>query len=111
MVSHTVDRRRTDTGVVAQHVARAEPIERGVGQAVDRRRIGDVGVDPDDLTGRAELAARGVERTGLDVGDDDLHPLGDERAREREPDPRRAAGDDGDASFECLHGLIPRVFV
>ena len=36
-----------------------------VGEAVDRRGIGHVGVDADDLTGRAELAARGVERRRL----------------------------------------------
>ena len=56
------------------------------------RRVADVGAHADHLGARRlELRDRVVERGLLDVAEHDLHALGRERRREREPDAARAA--------------------
>ena len=67
-----------------------------------------VGAHADDLgTGRLELGDRGVERALLDVGEDDLHALGDEPVGQRPADPRCRARDHGDLACELFHDRSP----
>ena len=56
---------------------------------------------------RSELVAGAVERRRFDVGETTFMPSRDERARERQPDARCAAGDDRDLSFAYLHRSPP----
>jgi hypothetical protein len=68
-----------DAGVVAQDVHGAEAFERRVGERLDLLGARDVGADAEDVRARrADRLDRGVERLGLDVGEDHLHALGRE---------------------------------
>ena len=50
-----------------------------------------------------QLAHGGVEQRFVDVGEDDLHALGEEPLAQRPPDATAATGDDGDLAPEVLH--------
>ena len=64
-----------DTGVVVQQVDRAEAVEGGVGERVDRGGVADVGRDPEHLGAGVLDEGDGLgEGRLLDVGDDHVHP-------------------------------------
>jgi hypothetical protein len=90
------EREAIGAGVVDQHVERPERLH-GRGDALAGRR----GVGHVHPHGEAVDLARHVPRARLvDVGDRDPRALGGQPPDRGRPDPRRAAGDQRDPSFE-----------
>jgi len=83
-------------GVVDQHVdgpqLARDPLEHGL----QARRVGDVGADGDG----AGLCGRGLRGFGVARGDGNARAGLPERARQRQPNPAVAAGDDGDLAVQ-----------
>src|SRR4029453_19219067 len=98
-----------DAGVVAEDVDAAVALPHLVRERLHRlglAHVGDVAVRFG--AARAQLGHRAIERAALDVGEDDGESFPGEAARQGEPDPRGAAGDDGDLTLLDLRGLSSR---
>ena len=77
-------------GVVAQHVGGAEPLERELGELGDRGLGRGVADRRRDIgTGLGEPGFDVAQLRGVDVGEHDAHPLGDEPFGERQARFRR----------------------
>ena len=101
---------RPDAGVVAHHVHGAIGVEGGVAECLDRRQIGDVGDDTDDLEALVPQLARGlVDQGGIDVGDHRLHPLTGEPFDERSPDASSSTRDHCDLAGDVFHCTLPLI--
>ena len=89
----------TEPGVVHEHVQTAEAIGDLRERRGDAVAVADVDVEgvPVDLVGDRTAGA------GVTIDDRDDRTLVRERDRSRLPDPRTAAGDDGDLSDELGH--------
>ena len=100
-VSRVAGHRRTDPGVVDQHVDVAELLHRQRDQVGARLRVGHIGAVGQRLAAGALDQRRGVGQpvhaasAQRDVG----AGLG-ERLRERDAQPAGGAGDDGDLAVE-----------
>lgn len=91
-------------GIVADDVHGAERVEGAPRERVDLVLARHVGLDGQHLGAAAgELAGRGGQRAGLDVGHDDLHALVRERRGERAADAARGAGHHRDPACESFH--------
>src|SRR5512134_1446588 len=91
-----------DARVVDQHVQAAERLLRLGEQPVHVRAAGDVGAGAADV-----LVERG-ERLVVDVADEDARARIAERARDREPDARRARGDQhAQVLGRSVHACLP----
>ena len=87
-------------GVVAHEVHRAERVQRGIAQRLDRREVGDVGDDAEHVEtfGFQVLDCR-LQRRLLDVGQHDLHALTGEAFSHRPADAAGSARDDCNLTF------------
>jgi hypothetical protein len=90
-----------DSGVVAEHVNRAELCKRALGERLDgvpaRRVCGHADRVVADARGRLLEAGR------VDVGHHEAHALGGEAVAERTADAACGAGDDGDPTAQLVH--------
>ena len=93
-----------DPRVVADDVHRAEPFPSCARERVDGTGIGDIRRDAQHLgPGGLMLRDRAFERDGIDVGEDQSHPLGGEASRQRRADPSGPARDHRDLPVQLLH--------
>ncbi len=91
-------------GVVVQHVDATERRHRGRDEAVYRRLVGDVDLDPDGSVPRGHDCGRARSRAvGVEVGDNDGCALLGEPVRGRRSDPVRGTGDDCHLPVEAAH--------
>jgi len=98
--------RDRDAGVVAHQVHGAVRVERPLRERLDVGGPGDVGHDRED--GRSaglHLRLDARQRSGLDVGEDDLHPFRGERAGHGASDAARRAGHHGNLLVQVFHVL------
>ena len=108
---------RADAGVVHQHVDVAEAGEHVRDDAVERRRVGEVGADGVQPPARLALARRlrqAGEAVGVAVHPGDLDAGGQQAERHRPAQPARRPGDDRHLFVGChwrilLVSLLPRV--
>ena len=94
-------------GVVAHEVDGAERSTRRVAQRAPPTRARTTSVTTPITASphcARQLVDRGVEQRLVDVGEHDLHALGEEALAERPSDAAAATGDDGDLPPEVLHG-------
>ena len=84
-------------------MAGPETLVGGVGQGLDRRRVGHVGDDAQDLAPLTQLGGRGRDQIGLHVGDDERHALGQQLLTEGPADPPGATGHDGHPANQLVH--------
>ena len=97
---------RTDTGVVAHDVERAELLDGARGQRIHGGSLGHVGANREHLgAARADLLGGDLERVVLDVGHHHAHALRRESIRQRPADAAGRAGDDGDLPLELVHRI------
>ena len=97
----------TDARVVADDVHRAVGVERRVAQRLHRLEQPHVGDDAGRVEALAAQLVDGLlEQAAVVVGQHDLHAGLPEADTERLADAATAAGDDGDLSFEVLHGAV-----
>ena len=84
-------------------------VEGRVAEVLDRLEQRHVGGDADHARpNRLDSSCDGgVEQRLVDVGEHDLHALGEEPLAQRPPDATAAAGDHGDLAPEVLHGAVP----
>ena len=97
-----------EAGVVDQDVDRSAFGVDAVTQRADSRDVGDV--DAIGLHGASALGEllRGLEEQGLvEVGQQQVGPLGGEPLRDALADARRASGDEDALPVESAHGSLP----
>lgn len=94
----------SDTGVVDENIETAEARNGRRNRLLDLGVASRVGAQRFDRTrpGPFEQRPRGREPLRVSAGDSDLHTFRHERARDRQADPARASGDDGDLPAERL---------
>ena len=93
-----------NSGVVHQHIDRAESGLDAVGQSRQRAALADVGRNRDDVRRRCALGDQGLpralQRLAVAIGEIDAQPEPSEMTRGGQADARRRAGDDRDGAFD-----------
>src|SRR5688572_29106792 len=93
--------------VVAQHVDLAERIERLLRRVAQAVAVGDIGLHEVHRVVTGKLLARLGDVLVAPVGEADLHPLLEKRARHAETDAAGPAGDEGDLACQVFHSSSP----
>lgn len=93
--------------VIADHVDRAEPVEGGTAQVVDRRRIADIGHRSGGLDAVGPEAGGGRDERGfIDVRHHHAHTVGTEAPADGQADPAGRAGDHCNSAREITHRFL-----
>src|SRR5690606_25158930 len=97
-----------DPGVVAQHVDLPERLQRLVRRRAHAVAVGDVGLDEVHRVVARKLLLRPGDMLVAPVGEADLHPLFEKRARHAEADAAGPAGDEGVLAGQMFHACSSR---